>query len=211
MIAFLHTSKIHIERFEDLVRKFDKDVTTKHFVNEELLEKALINGKPDTSSFKNEIEKIKGYNPDLIICTCSTYGKLSEDNNIERIDKPIIQYIVGNYNRIGLVYTANSTKTISKDLICKLAIEQNREIEVVNCDCSSEWTYFEHKDLIKYEKGIAEKIKHIAPKVDVIFLAQASMEGAKKYLTDIEKDILSSPEFGIKELMKKINSQKRII
>nr|WP_320000578.1 hypothetical protein [uncultured Draconibacterium sp.] len=40
-------------------------------------------------------------------------------------------------------------------------------------------------------------------KVDVIFLAQASMEGAKKYLKQIKKEVLSSPEFGISELIKK--------
>lgn len=135
MIAFLHTSKIHIERFEKLVRKFDKDVITKHFVNEKLLEKALLNGKTDDYSFKNEIEKIKNDNPAIIICTCSTYGKVSDDNNIERIDKPIVQYLVKNYTRIGLVYTANSTKKVSENLIYELAAKQNRDIEIVNCDC----------------------------------------------------------------------------
>ncbi len=94
---------------------------------------------------------------------------------------------------------------MSKKLINKLAVEQNRNIEIVNCDCTSEWIHFENKDIKKYEMGIAEKLRHIAPKVDVIFLAQASMEGTKKYLTDIEKNVFSSPEFGIKELMKKIN------
>ncbi len=94
MIAFLHTSKIHVERFENLVRRFDKNSIMQHFVNEELLENALKNGKTDSFSFVNAVEKIRKYNPDLIICTCSTYGELSDANNIERIDKPIAQHIV---------------------------------------------------------------------------------------------------------------------
>ena len=42
MIAFLHTSPIHIETFEKLVRKLDKNVEIKHFVNEKLLETGVV-------------------------------------------------------------------------------------------------------------------------------------------------------------------------
>ena len=69
MIAFLHTSPIHIETFEKLVRKFDENMEINHFVNEKLLETALINGKTDVVSFKKEIELIKKENPSLLICT----------------------------------------------------------------------------------------------------------------------------------------------
>ncbi|MGL1887704.1 MAG: hypothetical protein OCD76_14400, partial [Reichenbachiella sp.] len=48
---------------------------------------------------------------------------------------------------------------------------------------------------------IAANIEILTPKVDVIFLAQASMEGAKKHLTHLSKEVLSSPEYGMKELM----------
>ena len=204
MIAFLHTSPIHIETFEKLVRKLDKNVEIKHFVNEKLLETALINGETDVVSFKKEIELIKKENPSLLICTCSTYREeCDNDSSINRIDKPIIEYIVQNYEKIGLAFTANSTKEVSQNLLLKISSELNKKIEILNCDCSEYWSCFENKDFNGYEKGIAEKIKIMESKVDVIFLAQASMEGAKKHLTEISKEVLSSPEFGIEKLIKK--------
>lgn len=202
MIAFLHTSEVLIARFEALIRKYDTDVITKHHVNEKLLETALSNGKTDTLSFKNEITEISKESPSLLICTCSTYGKECDAyDSVERIDRPIVDYLVANYKKIGLAYTANSTKTVSEDLVFKTASDQNKEIEVVNCDCSECWTHFEQGNYDEYERGIAEKIKGIASAVDVVFLAQASMEGAKKYLTDMEKEVFSSPEFGIKTFL----------
>ncbi|XCF06967.1 hypothetical protein ABI125_03685 [Tamlana crocina] len=201
MIAFLHTSKNLIERFENLVRKFNKDIDINHFVNENLLKNALENDETDSISFKKEVDEIRKYKPNLVVCTCSTYGELSEENGVLRIDEPIVRHIVGNYGRVGLVYTANSTKTVSANLIVKLAAELNKNVEIIYCDCSSYWSHFESKDLVAYEKGIAEKIKSIVPKVDVVFLAQASMEGAKTYLDDIGIEVFSSPEFGIQEFL----------
>nr|WP_321485777.1 hypothetical protein [uncultured Draconibacterium sp.] len=204
MIAFLHTSEVHIDRFEKLVRKYDSNATVKHFVNEKLLETALSNGKTDVKSFRSEIELIKRERPSIIICTCSTYGEeCDNDYHIHRIDKPIVEYIVQNFKKIGLVYTANSTKKVSENLLLKVSSELNKQIEILNCDCSEFWSYFEKKDFRGYEKGIAKKIELLESKVDVIFLAQASMEGAKKYLKQIKKEVLSSPEFGISELIKK--------
>jgi hypothetical protein len=204
MIAFLHTSPIHIDTFEKLVRKFDKNIEIKHFVNEKLLESALINGETDVVSFKKEIELIKKENPSLLICTCSTYGEeCDNDSSIYRIDAPIVEYIVSNYNKIGLAYTANSTKMVSENLIHKVSMQLNKQIEILNCDCSEFWTKFETKDIEGYEKGIAEKIEQIKSEVDVVFLAQASMEGVRNYLSDLKKEVLSSPEFGVKELLKK--------
>ena len=204
MIAFIHTSEIHIERFEKLVRKYDKDVRVEHFVNEKLLDTAMLNGVADSESFRRQIEIIKKKKPSLIICTCSTYGEeCDNDSSIYRIDAPIVEYIVSNYNKIGLAYTANSTKMVSENLIHKVSMQLNKQIEILNCDCSEFWTKFETKDIEGYEKGIAEKIEQIKSEVDVVFLAQASMEGVRNYLSDLKKEVLSSPEFGVKELLKK--------
>ncbi len=205
MIAFLHTSPAHIDTFERLVRKFDKEIKIAHFVNEQLLKSALSSGKTDTLSFKKEITLIKKEKPSLIICTCSTYGEeCDSDPSIVRIDNPIIEYIVHNYKKIGLVFTANSTKEVSKNLLLLTSSKINKNIEILSCDCSEYWHWFETGDLYQYERGIANKIKSLKSKVDVIFLAQASMEGVRKYLIEIPEEIVSSPEFGVKKLIKKI-------
>ena len=202
MIAFLHTSKVHIDRFEALVKKFNPSIETKHFVNKTLLDNALNNGHTDAALFSKEIAAIRKEAPSLVICTCSTYGAESDNHeNVLRIDKPIIEYMVKNHFKIGLVYTANSTKTVSEDLLLETAETQQKPIEITLCDCSEYWPYFEAGNLEAYRKNIANTIRNIADKVDVIFLAQASMEGAKNYLTDLKVPIYTSPEFGIKTLI----------
>ena len=85
----------------------------------------------------------------------------------------------------------------------RIAIEKNKEIEILHCDCSEAWKYYESNDFPNYSKSIAETIKEIENDVDVIFLAQASMENAKNYLLDFSKEIYSSPEFGIKKYLSK--------
>lgn len=202
MIAFLHTSEIHINKFETLVRKFNSNIDIKHFVNENILDYALEKGMTDSKSFENEVLKIKALNPELIICTCSTYGEeCDKSDDIERIDQPIANYLVKNYKNIGLAYTANSTKIVSKNLLLHVAGE--KEINIIECDCSSSWKYYEANDFNMYARSIAATIKKMEHEVDVIFLAQASMEGCKEFLMDFSKDIHSSPEFGVKEYLTK--------
>ncbi len=204
MIAFLHTSKIHIDKFERLVKKNNPKISIKHVVNEDLLSYAIKKGSTDSVNFKKEVSTIKNLNPKLIICTCSTYGEECDKTNfIERIDQPIANYLVSNFKKIGLAYTASSTKVVSKNLILKIAKEKNKNIEIVNCDCSSSWKYYETNNFNSYAKSIADKIKTIENDVEVIFLAQASMEGCKEFLNDFSNKIYSSPEFGIKEYLKK--------
>lgn len=206
MIAFLHTNNLHTERFESLVKQFNPSAETKHFVNKNILDSALETGITDAVQFKKEIEAIRKLEPSLIICTCSTYGAESDKfPDVHRIDHPIIDFLVTNYTKIGLVYTANSTKTVSEDLMQTISAQKEKHIEIVNVDCSDVWSYFETGDLERYNKGIAKITKNKASEVDVFFLAQASMAGAKKYLGALDKEVFTSPEFGIKTLLKKLN------
>ncbi|MEM9833881.1 MAG: hypothetical protein AAF944_24840 [Bacteroidota bacterium] len=204
MIAFLHTSSIHIERFENLVRKFDQEVEVKHFVNEDLLDYAMSEGTTDSRGFTSVVQSIKDEEPDLIICTCSTYGEACDQrDDIERIDQPIVEHLVANYKKIGLAYTAQSTKRVSQDLIIKTAQKQGKQVGIVDCDCSSAWVHYENGDFDQYAQFTAEQIKTYEQEVDVIFLAQASMENAKKYLDNFTKEIYASPEFGVRSYLQR--------
>ena len=209
MITFLHTSSTHIQRFEKLVRKYANNIVTKHFVNEDLLQYAQVNEELDLVGFEKEILEIKKSPVELIICTCSTYGAVCKNfENVFRIDQPIADYLVSRYTTIGLVFTVGSTKEVSQQLLIQTAYLQNKRIEIIEFDCTDSWQYFERGNLELYEKNIAKRIKKYQSKVDAIFLAQASMEGAKDYLKELEIEICSSPEFGMKTFLKKIKNKK---
>lgn len=205
-IAFLHTSKTHVDRFEKIIKLVNNTIKTKHYVNEDLLKHTLLTGKVNTVGFKKYINEIKKDKCNIIICNCSTYGEEAEKlASVYRIDRPIAEYIIEKHDNIGLVFTAHSTKNISKKLLYKIAENKNKKITIIECDCSEYWKCFEEGNLLKYETKIAAAIKNIEQKTDVIFLAQASMQGATKHLVNFNKEIVSSPEYGIKQIIKSVS------
>lgn len=202
MIAFLHTAKIHISRFEKILKQYNYKNEIQHFVNEEILQTALERGKLDIENFQKQILQIQKLQPEIIICTCSSYGTAcGEFENVKRIDQPIVEYLVKKFDRIVVAFTALSTKAVTLGFIDETIYLQKNKVEIVECDCTHCWKDFEAKDFDKYELGIAEEIKKNQQNGAAIFLAQASMEGAKKYLSDFDQVIFSSPEFGVKYLL----------
>ncbi|UXX79218.1 hypothetical protein N7E81_17840 [Reichenbachiella carrageenanivorans] len=205
MIAFLHTIASNADKFEKLVRQYDDKVVVKHFVNEQLLTTALRTGEVDFQLFKSEIVNIKKEQPSLVICSCSTYGEASDqEGGVARIDRPIAEYLVNSYKKIGMAYAASSTHKASQKLLLDSATVINKAVEIIPIDCTDCWQFFEAGQQDEYEKGIAQKIEHLSTEVDVVFLAQASMEGAKRHLKLFEREILTSPDYGVKELLKEI-------
>ena len=205
MIAFLHTSDIHIPEFEKLIRKYNNNIEIKHFVNSDLLTSALQTGQTDTECFISEVEKIKKLKPSLIICTCSTYGAECDTNDaIHRIDRPIASYLVSKYERIGLAFTAPSTQLVSEKLLFEQAVEIDKKVIITHIDCSYAWQFYESDDFENYAKSIAGTICKYQDKVDVVFLAQASMKGAIQYLKDFSKNVYSSPEYGVEHFLKQM-------
>ena len=201
MIAFLHTLNANVDKFEALAKKHAPEQETQHFVNEAILIKALKTGVTDYEGFNAEVEKIKALQPELIICTCSSYGEASDRRgDVERIDRPIVEYMLTNYSKIGLAFAATSTRSASANLITNTAKTMHKEVTIIDINCSAAWPHFEKKNMKRYDEVIADTIKEQAENVEVIFLAQASMEGTKEHLKALTKEVLSSPEFGVRSL-----------
>lgn len=202
MITFLHTTRINVQRFEDLVRKYDPIIEIRHYVNEDLLHYALTEGKADGVVFRKEAERVKKESPGLIVCTCSSYGDECDNvSGVERIDQPAVEYLVDKYDRIGLAYTVRSTVPISRRLIEKSALKLEKPVQVLLIDCSSCWRYLEEGDSARYEEEIANIIKNDISGAEAIFLAQASMEGARKYLSFFDREVMASPDYGVQQFL----------
>lgn len=206
-IAFLHTSSSHIDRFDKIVSEIDENIEVEHFVNEEILESAIKKGDVDATGFDNEINRIKAEKRDLIICTCSTYGELCNDEDVFRIDKPIAEDIVSKYSKIGVAYTAISTKEKSVNLLIEIAEKQGKQINIKEINCEECWHWCEKGDVEKYCNEIANQIKHTDGDFEVVFLAQASMEGAKRYLENTRYAAVSSPRIGVEKYIELIRRE----
>lgn len=201
MIAFLHTSAVHISRFSQLAANLKLDLKVEHYVNEDLLKTALENGEVDESALKEQIELIRSAGAEKIICTCSTLGSASEKLGVMRIDRPVVEYMVAKYSKIGMVYSTTSTKLISKKLIEDCALALGKKVEVALIDCTAFWGEFEKGNKNSYYEGIRDKVSNQIHSVDVIFLAQASMENVRDLLTEVPIEVLTSPEIGVNQLL----------
>lgn len=198
MVAFLHTLEANVAKFEALVKNYAPELHVQHFVNEVLLQSALADGEIDYEGFCAEVEKIKEYSPERIICTCSTYGEAADRRgDVERIDRPVVEYIVKKYKKVGLAYAATSTLGASRRLLLNSAQDLKREIEIIPIDCTAAWPSYQSGEMSTYALSIASAVKAKASSVEAVFLAQASMEGALEFLTGLGVEVLTSPDFGV--------------
>lgn len=206
MIAFLHTSQAHITRFSELSNNHHLGFEVQHYVNEELLKTALANGKVDEDAFIRQIEFIRNAGIEKIICTCSTLGSVCDKNGVLRIDRPVVEYMVGKYSKIGMVYSTTSTKFVSQELIKDCAKDIGKKVTIESIDCTGCWPDFEKGDKMTYYQGIKERTLKYMHSVDVIFLAQASMENVRGLLENESVEVLTSPEIGVRTLLQGHNN-----
>lgn len=204
-IAFLHTLSANEHRFEQIVRSLMPTIDAAHFVDEELLRTALRDQQADATAFAGLVDDIRSQKYDHIICTCSTYGELCDTSDqVYCIDRPIAEEIVRTYTKIGLAFTAASTRDISRRLLEDIAAEQQKKIVLEELDCQHCWPHFVAGDQTAYVTEVAKTIEQTAGDCEVVFLAQASMEGAKALLEAMPFAVASSPDFGVAALLKQI-------
>lgn len=204
-MVFIHTGEVHKANFESLVRKYDQEIGIHHVVNEQMLSDALKTGKPSNEAFKKAVQQAQQSNPDVIICTCSTFGDLSDQSGVvERIDRPVVEYMVNRYSKIGLAYTAKSTWNSSSRLVESEAHKLNKTVELVPIDCSEFWDCFLNGDTEAYAQGIADLVTEKAESLQVVFLAQASMSAAQERIHSPLFEVLTSPEIGVEQFLKTV-------
>jgi hypothetical protein len=182
-IVFLHTSPVHIETFEQLVRQEDPATTTRHVVVEQLLAAAQTASTDDpalVARIHRAMIDAVGDGASVVVCTCSTIGGAAERVptgarfRAMRVDRPMADRAVRSGPRILLVAALESTLAPTSRLLHESAVAFGRDIDV-------------HPLLVD-----------AAGAADVVVLAQASMASASELLTDLGVPVLSSPRLGVR-------------
>lgn len=208
-ITFLHTAQTHIETFASLLTAVDDTISHTHLVKAELLERARREG--ETAVLQSEIEQtinaaLAEYPDGLLLCTCSTIGKLAETvapKRVLRVDRPMMAEAMRIGGTVHIVATVESTIEPTLALLNEVADDMTLTVQLTVVP--EAWVYFEQGDVDGYHRAIAKKLVQLAPKADVIILAQASMAGATHYC-DVTTPILSSPEIGIREAVRRLKA-----
>ncbi|MDP2571425.1 amino-acid racemase [Vibrio penaeicida] len=201
-IAFLHTSAVHIDTFNELIRKHAPNLKTTYSVCEDILKEATVNGVSASVAKSTEVEVRKlATQSKLTICTCSTLGGIVEkvallhDLNAIRIDRAMADAAI-KYDNVLVLAALESTLLPTKELMNQSCYNTQAMPNIEYQLIPNAWECFMEGDSEGYSDLIARTLLAKQGQFDAIVLAQASMAVAlstKPYSIPV----LSSPELGM--------------
>lgn len=209
-LAFLHTSPVHVDTFERLVKQADAGLEVHHHVREDLLQQARDLGAehPDVVRLVHEaIVDAAQAGARLVVCTCSTIGGVAETaptpKGVEtaRIDRAMADRAVSDGGRVLVVTALRSTVAPTTALLQESANRMGSEVELEVLCVEAAWQLFEEGDGAGYLNSIAgaitSRMRGAAAKPRVVVLAQASMAPVSNMLSGVGVDVLASPSLGV--------------
>jgi hypothetical protein len=215
-VAFLHTSPVHVETFDRLVKAADATIQVEHVVAEELLSDARRVGVDDPPL----IRRIHGAMTDaarngaaVVVCTCSTIGGVAECTptlpglTVARIDRAMADRAVRLGSRILIVAALQSTLEPTAQLIRESASALQAEVALQTLWVEGAWPAFERGDRAAYISAVVAAVRRAPRRFDAVVLAQASMAAAAAELRDLGTEVLSSPQLGVQALLAALDQQ----
>lgn len=203
MLGFLHTAAAHVATFDDLVRAELDAPPRVHRVAADLLAAARDAGAVPpalAAEITAALRRLRRDGARLAVCTCSTLGGAAEAADaglpVLRIDRPMAERAVALGARIGIVAALASTLAPTAALLHDAARGAGRRITCVDALCDDAWPLFEGGDLDAYHAAVAAAAEALAPRCDVVVLAQGSMAAAAGRVR-AATPVLSSPRLGV--------------
>ncbi len=206
-----------IETTNALFKKHLPEVKLNHILDDSLIQE-VINFNTVTPSVTKRL--LSCYymaveaGADIILNTCSSVGEVALNARkllevpILKIDDPMAYEAVASAEKIGVLATLPTTLSPTVKLLKTKALEKDKKIEVVEGLAKGSFDAMLSGDKITHDNLIIEASKMVAPKVDLIVLAQGSMGRMSDELARITgKRILSSPESGVLGVKKYITSK----
>ena len=215
-VAFLHTSPVHVETFEQLMRTADSHAKVEHVVDEALLVEAQRAGADDPALVVRVQEAMKGAatrGAAVVVCTCSTIGGAAERTPTDgrfaaaRIDRAMADRAVELGPRVLVVAALESTLGPTTALIEESAVALGARVELKHLVVQGAWSHFLGGDRVAYIEAIVAAVSAAAlHTLDVIVLAQASMSPASEALGGLGVEVLSSPRLGVRNVVARLNA-----
>jgi Asp/Glu/hydantoin racemase len=200
----LHTGVVHVDTFTRLLAEAEPCAIGVHVLDESLLSDAQRLGTTDHALLDRIETRLRqaAEGSDAVLCTCSTLGAVAEAMSsrlglpVVRVDRPMAAAAVLAGERIGIVASVESTMGPTRQLLEEEAEHQHCKVTLIDLPCSEAWEAFEAGDIDRYLTLVASHVDGVAPNVDVIVLAQASMAGAVDRCST-QTPVLTSPRAGV--------------
>ena len=202
MLALVHTSPLHVPVFDALRDENHPDLELRHFVDEELLNRARREGPEAVADdVRAALARAVADGAGVVLCTCSTIGAVAEAASVTagvpvlRVDRPMAAAAVAAGPRVGVLATVESTLGPPASLVEEEAARAGREVEVRTLVVPGAWERFAAGDTEGSARLVATAADEITD-ADAIILAQVSMTPAQRFTTTTVP-VLSSPGRGL--------------
>lgn len=202
-IAFIHTVAMLVDRFRTRFQAELPKSDCFHMLDESVLQDLMRHG-PSASITRRicalaEIAESAG--AELIVFTCSSTSPAIDTARelvavrIVKIDDPLYAQVAATDGRVGLICTTPSTVGPSSRLLQAHARAAGRDIEAESVLCRQAFEALVAGDRALHDRLIEEQAIALAPRVERIVLAQASLAHLAEPLTErLGLPVLASPE-----------------
>jgi len=219
VLAMIHTVSGLIPVFEPLAKQELPDWETFNMLDESLLRATIRDGSLSLMTIRRltgMVWSAVDAGADAVVVTCSSLGPAVEAARalcpvpLFRIDEGMALAAVGMGKQIGILATLRTTLDPTSDLILRTAAQQGRDCTITSSLSGGAFGKLSQGDTAGHDLMVAQSLRDLAPKVDVIVLAQASMARASAEVKDAlgSLPVLTSPELGMKHLRQALQANQ---
>jgi Asp/Glu/hydantoin racemase len=212
-LAVLHTVRALADRFAGAIRERHPELDQFHMLDESLLQDLLRHG-PSPAITRRVVgfaQQAADAGADLILFTCSStspavdVARQTVAPPILKIDDPLAEAAARAGARIGILCTTRSTAGPSEALLrqhaARLGLEREIRVELV----APAYEALVAGDRDAHDRLLREAADRLAPAVDAIMLAQASMAHLQEELgARTGRPVLASIPLALEEIARRL-------
>lgn len=210
-LVLVHTVPLLVETFDHLGKKILPGVRFKHVVDEPMLERIRDRGHlspQDAARLQTHVELAHEIHAGAVLVTCSTVSpcvnELPSQNSIPviKIDQAMLARAVGAGARVGVVATVTTTLEPTQQALVAEAEGRGKTIETQMVFVPDAFAALSGGDGARHDSLVKQVVLDLAPGVDAIVLAQASMGRVLEVFAPDEcrVPILTSPETALRHV-----------
>lgn len=216
-VAYIHTVTSLVGLFNDLSKELLPGVEVFHIADEMLLKIVLAQGGLSPFIFQRVAEHVvaaERAGATAVQVTCSSISPCVEAARpfvqvpVLKIDEPMVDLAIRTGRCIGIAATAPTTLKPTTDLVHTRAAAQGLSVKVDSVLCEGAYAALFAGDTQAHDRIVAQNLREMMARNDVIILAQASMARVAQTIPPEEQrvPILSSPRLAVERLREVVSS-----
>jgi Asp/Glu/hydantoin racemase len=214
-IAFIHTVAMLVDRFRPRFQAELPEADCFHMLDESVLQDLLRSGP--SAAITRRVAGLATLAADagaeLIVFTCSSTSPAIDTARqlvsvpILKIDDPMYAKAAREPGRVGLICTTSSTVAPSRSLLAEHARAAGVQVEAESVLCGAAFQALVKGQRDVHDRLVTEAAAGLAPRVDRIVLAQASLAHlADPLAAQLQRPVLASPELLVQDVVARVRA-----